>query len=289
MYLEQGLPTVAVNLSHRLRELRRRQGKTQSDISRHLGVDPSIPSLWEQGKRPVPPQRLVGLAEALEIPLSELLEGIAGTDADASPEPSVPAAPQPEPVPQQYSSLPRDPTPVRPRPLDRASDEAGVLDTPWVLDAWSASDRLTASEDELFEGLWLDPSRLDRPAARNVLRDRLCPADRRTLGDRQVSGAALADRILEHCSHQPDWNNPVPIAEGLFRGVLASELGGLGVAELSDAAAQRVPPGLAVTPALIQRLAPSLHRVYPVRWIPRLPVGVGSVDSEIRRPSTADT
>ena len=76
MYLEQGIPTVAVNLSQRLRELRRRQGKTQSDISRRLGVDPSIPSLWEQGKRPVPPQRLAALADALDVPLSELLRGV---------------------------------------------------------------------------------------------------------------------------------------------------------------------------------------------------------------------
>jgi hypothetical protein len=280
MYLEQGLPTVAINLSQRLRELRRRQGKTQSDISRHLGVDPSIPSLWEQGKRPVPPQRLAGLAEALEIPLSELLEGIPDTDTDASAS-SQPV--RPDPPSQSQVNLPRDATPVRPRPLDRASDGGVVTDVPWDFEAWLANDRLTASDDELFEGLWLDPARIERSAGRQVLRDRLCPVDRLKLGDRQLAGGALADRILEHCVHQPDWNSPVPVAEVLFRAVLASDLGGLRVSELADAAARHVPPGLSATPSLILRLAPSLHSVYPVRWIPRAAVAA------TRLPSTADT
>jgi Helix-turn-helix domain len=274
MYLEPALPTVAVNLSPRLRQLRRRQGKTQSDISRYLGVDPSIPSLWEQGKRPVPPQRLLGLAEALEISVSELLEGIAVPTVDPEPPPPPPAAP-PQP----------DPAPLRPRYLDRAVP----ADAPWALDSWSASERLMAGEEELFEGLWLDPVRLERPSARQVLRDRLCPADRRALGDRDPSGGALADRIAEHCAHQPGWYQPVPVAEAVFREVVASDLGGLGVAELAAAAAQRVPPGLSVTPALIRRLAPSLRSVYPVRWIPPLPVAAAPLESETRRPSTADT
>ncbi len=52
MYPEHGLPLAAVMLAPRLGALRRRQGKTQSDISRRLGIDPSIPSLWEQGDGP---------------------------------------------------------------------------------------------------------------------------------------------------------------------------------------------------------------------------------------------
>src|SRR5689334_21258712 len=111
MHLEQGIPTVAVNLSQRLRELRRRQGKTQSDISRRLGVDPSIPSLWEQGKRPVPPQRLAELADALDVPLSELLRGVVPESELSQVDDPLPAyAPEPEPVPAA-------PAPLAPAPL----------------------------------------------------------------------------------------------------------------------------------------------------------------------------
>jgi transcriptional regulator with XRE-family HTH domain len=267
MYLEPGMPNVAVNLSPRLRELRRRQGKTQSDISRYLGVDPSIPSLWEQGKRPVPPQRLVGLAEALEISVDELLAGVS-LPADVLHAP-LDAVVTPPPTTMLVESLPSDPTPLRPRPIDRAASTVPA-DAPWDFDSWSISERLTATEDELFEGLWLDPARLDRPSARQVLRDRLCAPDRQLLGDRVPSGGALADRIAEHCAYQPSWDVPVPVAEAIFREVIASELGGLGVAELAAAVAQRVPPDLSVTPEMIRRLAPSLRSVYPVRWIPRV-------------------
>ena len=284
MHLEQGIPTVAVNLSPRLRELRRRQGKTQSDISRRLGVDPSIPSLWEQGKRPVPPQRLAALAEALDVPLSELLRGV--VPEIEVPEPEIPLPPLPTPI--AVAPLPRDPTPISPRLVDRAAPSD--VDLAWTPDGWSTSDRLAALADELPEGLWLDPARIDRPASRRMLRDRLCAQDRAAVGERQVGGGALADRIAQHCSQQPGWQAHVPLAEALFREVLASDQGGLEVTALATAASRRR-PGEVPTVDLVRRLGPSLRGAYPVRWVARSALGSGSgaLLSLTRVPSAAET
>src|ERR687885_1748661 len=79
--LEDGdalLPTAPLDLSARMRELRARQGLKQSELARRMGLDPSIPSLWEQGKRLVPANRVRSLADALEVTIEELLEGVAG-------------------------------------------------------------------------------------------------------------------------------------------------------------------------------------------------------------------
>ena len=45
------LPTASLDLSSRMRDLRARQGLKQSEVARRMRLDPSIPSLWEQGKR----------------------------------------------------------------------------------------------------------------------------------------------------------------------------------------------------------------------------------------------
>jgi transcriptional regulator with XRE-family HTH domain len=85
----------AIDLGSRLSELRARLGLKQSEIARRLGVDPSMPSLWEQGKRAVPAPRLAPLAEALGVSLEELV-GTPPTDLeDDEPEP---AAPEPQPA-----------------------------------------------------------------------------------------------------------------------------------------------------------------------------------------------
>src|SRR5437660_10098040 len=59
-----------------MRDLRARQGLKQSEVARRMRLDPSIPSLWEQGKRLVPANRLRALAEALEVSVEELLDGV---------------------------------------------------------------------------------------------------------------------------------------------------------------------------------------------------------------------
>src|SRR5690349_24891831 len=79
--LEDGdlaLPTSSLDLSTRMRDLRARQGLKQSEVARRMRLDPSIPSLWEQGKRLVPANRVRALADALEVSVEELLEGVSG-------------------------------------------------------------------------------------------------------------------------------------------------------------------------------------------------------------------
>src|SRR5919198_6418825 len=85
--LEDGdvlLPTAPLDLSARIRALRTRQGLKQSEVARRMGLDPSIPSLWEQGKRLVPANRVRALAEALGVPVAELLDGIGGAPRPSS-------------------------------------------------------------------------------------------------------------------------------------------------------------------------------------------------------------
>ena len=72
------LPTASLDLSTRMRDLRTRQGLKQSEVARRMRLDPSIPSLWEQGKRMVPANRVQALADALEVSVDELLEGVSG-------------------------------------------------------------------------------------------------------------------------------------------------------------------------------------------------------------------
>src|SRR2546421_12931993 len=75
---EIALPSSSLDLSTRMRDLRARQGLKQSEVARRMRLDPSIPSLWEQGKRLVPANRVRALADALEVSVEELLEGVSG-------------------------------------------------------------------------------------------------------------------------------------------------------------------------------------------------------------------
>src|SRR6202049_3270812 len=62
---EIALPTASLDLSTRMRDLRARQGLKQSEVARRMRLDPSIPSLWEQGKRLVPANRVRARDEGL--------------------------------------------------------------------------------------------------------------------------------------------------------------------------------------------------------------------------------
>jgi transcriptional regulator with XRE-family HTH domain len=48
-------------LAVRMPEIRMRQGLRQAEVAR-VGLDPSMPSLWERGKRPVTRNRVPALA-----------------------------------------------------------------------------------------------------------------------------------------------------------------------------------------------------------------------------------
>src|SRR5579863_9369992 len=78
------LPTASLDLSTRMRDLRARQGLKQSEVARRMRLDPSIPSLWEQGKRLVPANRVRALADALGVTVEELLDGVSGAQRAAS-------------------------------------------------------------------------------------------------------------------------------------------------------------------------------------------------------------
>src|SRR6266480_314034 len=85
--LEDGdfaLPAASLDLSARMRDLRARQGLKQSEVARRMRLDPSIPSLWEQGKRLVPANRVRALADALEVSVEELLDGVSGAQRVAA-------------------------------------------------------------------------------------------------------------------------------------------------------------------------------------------------------------
>src|SRR4030081_55657 len=90
---EIALPSSSLDLSTRMRDLRARQGLKQSEVARRMRLDPSIPSLWEQGKRRAPASRVRALAEALEVTVEELLDGVSGAERPAPPKPTVLEAP----------------------------------------------------------------------------------------------------------------------------------------------------------------------------------------------------
>jgi transcriptional regulator with XRE-family HTH domain len=79
--LEATSITQSLDLSYRIRELRAEKGLKQSEVARRMRLDPSILSLWEQGKRLVPADRVPGLAEALETDVETLLSGVTNSPA----------------------------------------------------------------------------------------------------------------------------------------------------------------------------------------------------------------
>ncbi len=289
------LPAAPLDLSQRIRELRSRQGLKQSEVARRMGLDPSIPSLWEQGKRPVPSNRLRALAEALGVTVAALIEG-----ASESPQPGrtvgevarlvLESAPLERPV-HERSSTAQAPLltllpPARPAAGSaRATGDEPSRDEPvaapsrfvpaerpalvgWIPDGWEPSDRVQDISPSLPDGYWLDPVKLERPAAKLLLRSRLCASDRAVVGDREVPGAALAERIWQHCSRDESfaWGR-LPLVEAIFRAVLASEYGGLPADALIDELRQRA-GAMPLSPALLRRMSDSV-RGYPLRWVDR--------------------
>jgi transcriptional regulator with XRE-family HTH domain len=59
-------------LAMRMREIRVRQGLKQAEVARRMGLDPSIISLLERGRRLVPRSRVPALAAALGVSVDEL-------------------------------------------------------------------------------------------------------------------------------------------------------------------------------------------------------------------------
>jgi transcriptional regulator with XRE-family HTH domain len=284
--LENGdalLPTAPLDLSARMRELRARQGLKQSELARRMGLDPSIPSLWEQGKRLVPANRVRSLAEALEVTVEELLDGITGvpqpprqvaegpvrTPAGELADERALRARADQPLlrllPQLEEEPPEAPTeePTKPWIIPERPALSG-----WIPEGWEPSDRVQDISPVLPDGYWLDPVRLERPSARQLLKTRLCPADRQLVGDQDVPGAALTERIYQHCSKQEGFlptGARLPLIEAIFRVVLAAEYGGLTDHGLIEALRERA-GAVPVTPVLLRRMRDSV-RPYPIRRV----------------------
>jgi transcriptional regulator with XRE-family HTH domain len=179
--------------------LRQRAGIKQADVARRLGVDPSVPSLWEQGKRPVPSRRIGPLADVLGISVAELL----GTDP-------VPAVLRAEPEPRSV-------------PLWAAADVSPPVSTNG---AARAASQLT--------GVALDAPRAEQPRHRAILRDRLCDEHRRELGP-NAEATALVERLAAHCAGQPEFLDPaLPLLERIFRMVLGRRGGPVPAHEIVD-------------------------------------------------------
>lgn len=300
------LPTAPIDLSAKMREIRARQGLKQSEVARRMGLDPSIPSLWEQGKRPVPSNRILPLADALGVAVSELLEGVGGGARQQETRVSSPAgrsvleytshlgrdpvarerapmvtlaalpsvAPAPPPMAVRMVEPPRV-APVAPM----APREPSVQPHPFVAEqrpplsgliprGWEPTDRIQDIGPALPDGYWLDPVRVEKAAARALLRARLCDADRALVADQDVPGAALAERIYRHCGKVNGFvGSRSPLMETIFRMVLTSEYGGMTVDGLIDALEQRG-GAVAVTRSLLRRMRENA-RAYPLRWVDR--------------------
>src|SRR5919197_1412422 len=138
--LEDGdalLPTAPLDLSARMRELRARQGLKQSELARRMGLDPSIPSLWEQGKRLVPANRVRSLAEALEVTVEELLDGVTGAPQPSRAVAEGPVRAAPTELADEHTLRGRDQPLLRLLPqLEEDPPETAVEEPskPWVIE-----------------------------------------------------------------------------------------------------------------------------------------------------------
>jgi transcriptional regulator with XRE-family HTH domain len=279
------LPRASLDLSARMRDLRARLGLKQSEVARRMRLDPSIPSLWEQGKRLVPANRVRALADALEVSLDELLEGVSGAHR---------VAPK---LPLESSARPGvsdliDERAGRSRAADtgpsslvlHAAADVAVAEPPvepviepwvvaprpplegWIPEGWEPADRVQDISPSLPDGYWLDPVKLEKSTPRQLLRSRLCAEDRSLIGERDVPGAAMAERLYRHCGREDSFltSARLPLAEMIFRCVVMADHGGLTDEVLIDMLRER--SGAPVSTTLLRRLRDSV-RPYPIRRV----------------------
>ena len=285
---DTALPTASLDLSTRMRDLRARQGLKQSEVARRMRLDPSIPSLWEQGKRLVPANRVRALADALEVTVEELLEGVSGAQRpeDKSLGDELQVAGVAELIDERaVRPIPADDAPLLrlvPQTLDEppppettgeaiANEQWVVPERPalegWIPEGWQPTDRIQDISPSLPDGYWLDPVKLERMSSRQLLRSRLCAADRSAVGERDVPGAALAERLYRHCCREDGLltSGRLPVAESIFRCVLTADHGGLTDSALVEMLSKRS-GAVPVSITLLRRLRDSV-RPYPIRRV----------------------
>ena len=238
------------------------------------------------------------LAEALEISVDELLEGVSGASrstkivADAGartgvadllddrmmrtrPMPNATHTPTPPGDGPLLRLLPQTTEEVvEPTPLDSAdivSEPWVVPERPpldgWIPDGWQPAERIQDITPTLPDGYWLDPVKLEKSTARRLLRSRLCGTDKALVDGKDVPGAALAERLYQHCSREDGFvtSGRLPLAETIFRCVLSADHGGLTDGALVEMLRERA-SAVPVSTTLLRRLRDSV-RPYPIRRV----------------------
>ena len=71
---KSGTPEQRARFGARLRELRHKAGRSQTDVSRGAGITQASLSNYETGKREVPISTALNLARVLDVPFSEIVE-----------------------------------------------------------------------------------------------------------------------------------------------------------------------------------------------------------------------
>jgi hypothetical protein len=136
----------------------------------------------------------------------------------------------------------------------------------FIPDGWQPADRIQDISPSLPDGYWLDPIKLERQNARQLLRSRLCSGDRASVDGQDVPGAALAERIYAHCSKEDAFApGRLPLAETIFRCVLSADHGGLTDGALVELLRERS-GAVPVSATLLRRLRDSV-RPYPIRRV----------------------
>ena len=256
--LEDGdiaLPTASLDLSTRMRDLRARQGLKQSEVARRMRLDPSIPSLWEQGKRLVPANRVRALAEALEVSVEELLDGVSGAQRARrrpsrvpGPIPPVAASSRSWSTSAPCARSQADAGPLL-RLLPQIEDEPSVQEERagrattaeqwvvperppldgWIPDGWQPADRIQDISPSLPDGYWLDPMKLEKRNARQLAAQ--SPVRGGPVGGRRArragcrAGRAAVSPLQQGGRLRPQAR--LPLAETIFRCVVAADHGGL--------------------------------------------------------------
>lgn len=271
--------TVPIDLSSRLRALRERQGLRQSEIARRMAVDPSIPSLWEQGKRPVPPRRLRPLAEALGVSLEELLEGApAGHAASASVWSDRPVRAARLTRETRAETVGARPVAAQPKGASVARVVARAA-SPYVpstpdemLRLWASGalrSLVTGREPKEAEapgatwGVALDWRRTELTRMGALLRARLCDEHRQAAELADAPARAIVEKIARHCGKAPEYlASNLPVLERVFRLVLRNR--GEAV-RLEDLERELRATGSAPDLQVLLRVGRE-SRTYPLRW-----------------------
>jgi transcriptional regulator with XRE-family HTH domain len=260
----------------------------QSEVARRMRLDPSIPSLWEQGKRLVPANRVRALADALEVSVEELLDGVsgaqraaaksvvetpvrAGHSSDALDGPSILQHHSENGALLRLLPSSSDDQPVHDNGNDGPSEQWVVPERPpidgWIPEGWQLADRIQDISPSLPDGYWLDPVKLEKANARQLLRSRLCEVDQSVIAEHDVPGAALAERLYRHCSKEDGFfpTGRLPLAETIFRCVVTADHGGLTDGALVEMLRERT-AAVPVSVTLLRRLRDSV-RPYPIRRV----------------------